>query len=61
MDMKPASALLISMLMAGCGNGSGEVGPGGVSPEDARALDEAAAKLDAETEGQPRDIGEPRN
>lgn len=37
--------LLLAGLMA-CGPTGDEPGPGGVSAEDARALDEAAAKLD---------------
>ena len=37
--------LLFAGLMA-CGPAENELGPGGVSAEDADALDEAAAKLD---------------
>ncbi len=36
-------------LLCGCGDTPTEAGPGGVSADDARQLDEAAAKLDAET------------
>jgi hypothetical protein len=44
--------LLIPLMIIGCSDGSSEVGPGGVSAEDARALDDAAAKLDAEAAGE---------
>lgn len=37
--------LLLAGLVA-CGPAEDDPGPGGVSAEDARALDEAAAKLD---------------
>ena len=35
--------------LSSCGPAGNDPGPGGVSVEDARALDEAAAKLDSET------------
>ncbi len=35
--------------LAACGPAADEPGPGGVSAEDARALDEAAAELDEQT------------
>jgi hypothetical protein len=38
--------LLILAGLVACGPAENEPGPGGVSAEDARALDEAAAKLD---------------
>jgi hypothetical protein len=41
-------ALIFVSLLAGCGDPVVEPGPGGVSEDDARALDAAAAKLDAE-------------
>ena len=44
--------LLASLMLTGCGDGASEPGPGGVSAEDARALDEAAAKLDDDASGQ---------
>lgn len=38
------------MLLGGCSQADTQpAGPGGVSAEDARALDKAAAKLDSET------------
>lgn len=48
----PAALLLCPALMA-CGPTYSDPGPGGVSVEDARALDEAAAKLDAEAKADP--------
>lgn len=35
-----------ALLLAACGDAPDDPGPGGVSNADARALDEAAAKLD---------------
>jgi hypothetical protein len=40
-------------LLAACGPSAGDTGPGGVSVEDARALDAAAEKLDAEAQLAP--------
>ncbi len=40
--------LLLLLALAGCGTGDSESGPGGIAAGDAKALDEAAAKLDAE-------------
>lgn len=40
---------MLALLLSSCGNAENGPGPGGVSREDAQALDEAAAKLDAET------------
>lgn len=37
-----------TLVLASCGADDSDPGPGGVSMEDARALDKAAAKLDAE-------------
>ena len=47
--MKPsASALAVLCLaLAACGPGENEPGPGGVTVGEARALDDAAAMLDA--------------
>ncbi len=41
---------LLLFILAACGPADSDPGPGGVTVEDARALDEAAAKLDAENE-----------
>lgn len=41
------SALLSCFALASCGSSDNDAGPGGISVEDARALDEAAEKLDA--------------
>ena len=38
---------LLSLLLAGCGPGANEPGPGGVTVGEAKALDDAAAMLDA--------------
>lgn len=43
---------LLALLLVACGDGRRETGPGGVSVEDAKALDKAAAKLDAEAAGE---------
>lgn len=48
-----AAPLLLILAISGCGTGESEPGPGGVSAEDAKALDEAAEKLDAESAGEP--------
>jgi hypothetical protein len=42
------SCLLVLFLLGACSGNEDNVGPGGLSAEDARALDEAAAKLDQE-------------
>ncbi|MGB5077862.1 MAG: hypothetical protein WBO17_10315 [Sphingorhabdus sp.] len=48
--MRDIPFLILFWLLAltACGDGSAQSGSGGVSAEDAAALDEAAAKLDAE-------------
>lgn len=40
--------LTILLLLNACGDAENAPGPGGVSPDDAEALDRAAEKLDAE-------------
>ena len=47
--------LLLMAALASCGPADNEPGPGGVSVEDARALDEAAEELDGQTSAD-RDI-----
>lgn len=44
----PTAAILL--MLAGCGDG-GQAGAGGVSPEEAQALDNAAEMLDASADG----------
>lgn len=44
--------LFLMLAISGCGTGESEPGPGGVTSEDAKALDEAAEKLDAESAGE---------
>ena len=48
----PVTLLTIAALLtlSSCGPAANDPGPGGVTVEDAEALDEAAAKLDAERE-----------
>jgi hypothetical protein len=41
--------VLLLLALTGCGAGESEPGPGGVSADDANALDEAAEKLDTES------------
>lgn len=41
--------LLLLASLCACGGSQSDPGPSGVSNEDAKALDEAAAKLDAES------------
>ncbi|MEP7350996.1 MAG: hypothetical protein ABI668_13745 [Sphingorhabdus sp.] len=43
-----AAALTFVLTLTACGPSADKPGPGGVSTDDAQALDEAAAKLDAE-------------
>lgn len=42
------SALWLALLLAACGAGDNDPGPGGVTVGEARALDEAAEMLDAQ-------------
>ena len=59
MRIRPASALLILVILSACEDGSNTPGPGGVSAEDAQALDEAAARLDADASDQPDSMPPP--
>jgi hypothetical protein len=45
--------LYLCLFLTACGPSAGDTGPGGVSVEDARALDAAAEKLDAEAQLPP--------
>jgi hypothetical protein len=45
--------LPLLLLLRACGPAPGDPGPGGVSVEDARALDEAAARLEEEQADPP--------
>jgi hypothetical protein len=45
--------LLLLLALNACGESPNEPGPGGVSAEDAKALDEAAEKLDSEAANRP--------
>lgn len=46
--MKPNLSIVSALLLiTGCGPGENEPGPGGVTVGEARALDDAAAMLDA--------------
>ena len=40
-------ALAIILALSGCGENPAQTGPGGLPPDDARLLEEAARKLDA--------------
>lgn len=40
------SAIIATLLLQGCGPADSDPGPGGVTTGDAKALDEAAQKLD---------------
>ncbi len=47
------STLLLVLALSACGPASNDPGPGGVSVEDAQALDAAADKLDREPQVPP--------
>jgi hypothetical protein len=49
MNAKSFGTFFALMLLAACGDTTTDQGPGGISAEDAKALDVAADKLDAET------------
>lgn len=51
MTVRVSLSLPLILVLAGCENQPATAGPGGVSADDARALDQAAAKLDAEVAG----------
>jgi hypothetical protein len=53
MTAKITLALMLVLSLIACGNQTAEMGPGGVSAEDAKALDQAADKLDNEQAGEP--------
>jgi hypothetical protein len=59
--MKPRRTLAIAAMLAcflsGCGGADSDPGPGGVTHEEARELDEAAEKLDT----QPAQVVEEAN
>lgn len=59
----PALALLPSLLLlAACGSNSGDAGPGGVTENEAEALDEAAEMIEqrrAQPSPQPGESGSP--
>ena len=55
MRISRTPVLLLMVALASCGPADNEPGPGGVSVEDARALDEAAEELDGQTSAD-RDI-----
>ncbi len=40
-------ALAVILALSGCGDNPAQTGPGGLPPDDARLLEEAAKKLDA--------------
>lgn len=50
MFKRPLAVLLLLCLASGCGEEPGDTEIGGVSADDARALDDAAQKLDSENE-----------
>ncbi len=57
MRFRPPALLLLPAL-ASCGPADTDPGPGGVTVEEARQLDEAAAKLDKQMENPPLMPGE---
>ena len=53
MDKSAGLTLLTVFCLVGCGPAPTDPGPGGVSVEDAKALDEAAARLEEEQADPP--------
>ena len=47
MKPNPIPFVVLSLILAACGPGENDPGPGGVTVGEARALDDAAAMLDA--------------
>lgn len=47
MKLRALTLSVLCLLLAACGPGENEPGPGGVTVGEARALDDAAAMLDA--------------
>ena len=47
MKPNPIPLVVLSLMLAACGPGENDPGPGGVTVGEARALDDAAAMLDA--------------
>jgi hypothetical protein len=45
--------ICFTLALSACGGAPSDPGPGGITNEDAQALDEAAAKLDAEQANPP--------
>ena len=45
--MRVATAICLALLLAACGKSDDDPGPGGVTLGEARALDEAAAMVEA--------------
>lgn len=50
MPNRPFALLILLCLTSACGTEAGETGTGGVTADDARALDDAAQQLDNENE-----------
>lgn len=50
MFKRPLAVLLLLCMASGCGEEPNDTDIGGVSANDARALDDAAQKLDSENE-----------
>ena len=55
---KAIVAMMALLALGGCGKSDNDPGPGGVSVGEARALDEAAAALDAQALPPLNEIGD---